>query len=60
MPKVAHAGEQHGHAVFVARRDRMQKLVGEWETRLNVTPDGQPARLLETLILSSSREDESK
>jgi DNA-binding transcriptional MerR regulator len=43
---------------LVALRRHMQKIVDQWETRLNITPDGQPARLLETLILPPSREDE--
>ena len=45
---------------LVALRGHMQKIVAEWERRLNITPNGQPARLLETLILPPSREDESK
>ena len=45
---------------LVALRGQMQKIVGQWEQRLHITPDGQPARLLETLILPSSGEDESK
>ena len=44
---------------LVTLRDHMQEIVAEWEARLNSTPDGQPARLLETLIPPSSREDES-
>ena len=45
---------------LVALRGHMQEIVAEWETRLSTTPNGQPARLLETLILPHSREDESK
>jgi len=45
---------------LVALRGHIQKIVAEWKTRLNTTPNGQPARLLETLILPHSREDESK
>ena len=45
---------------LTALRGHLQKIVAEWETRLNITPIGQPARLLETLILPPSREDESK
>ena len=45
---------------LVALRGHMQKIVAEWETRLNITPDGQPARLLETLILPPSREVKAK
>jgi len=45
---------------LVAFRRHMQKIVAGWDARLNITPDGQPARLLETLILPPSREDESK
>jgi DNA-binding transcriptional MerR regulator len=45
---------------LVALRGHMREIVAEWETRLNITPNGQPARLLETLILPPSREDESK
>ena len=45
---------------LVPLRRQMQKIVDQWERRLNITPDGQPARLLETLILPPSREDESK
>jgi DNA-binding transcriptional MerR regulator len=45
---------------LLALRRQMQKIVAQWETRLNNTPSGQPARLLETLILPPSREDESK
>ena len=45
---------------LVALRSHMQKIAAEWEKRLNITPNGQPARLLETLILPPSREDESK
>jgi DNA-binding transcriptional MerR regulator len=45
---------------LVTLRGQMQKIVAEWATRLNSTPNGQPARLLETLILPPSREDESK
>ena len=45
---------------LVALRGHMQEIVAEWETRLSTTPNGQPARLLETLILPQSREDESE
>ena len=45
---------------LAALRGHMQKIVAQWEKRLNGTPIGQPARLLETLILPPSREDESK
>jgi DNA-binding transcriptional MerR regulator len=50
----------HRIADLAALRDHMQKIVADWETRLNTTPNGQAARLLETLILPPSREDESK
>jgi len=45
---------------LAALRGHMHKIVAQWEKRLNNTPVGQPARLLETLILPPSREDESK
>lgn len=45
---------------LVALRSHMQKIVAEWQRRLNVTPDGQPARLLETLIPPPSGEDEPR
>ena len=45
---------------LMALRGQMPKLVAEWETRLDVTPDGQPARLLKTLMIPPSRENESK
>ena len=44
---------------LIALRAQMQKMVSAWEARLIDTPDGQPARLLETLILPP-REKESK
>jgi DNA-binding transcriptional MerR regulator len=45
---------------LVTLRGHMKEIVNQWEERLNITPDGQPARLLETLIFPPSREDESK
>lgn len=45
---------------LVALRGQMQQIVDQWEKRLNATPEGQPARLLETLFLSRPREDRSK
>ena len=45
---------------LVALRGHMHKIVAEWETRLNITPNGQPARLLEMLIRPPSGEDESQ
>ncbi|PWT86601.1 MAG: heavy metal-responsive transcriptional regulator [Proteobacteria bacterium] len=45
---------------LVALRGQMQQIVDQWEKRLNATPEGQPARLLETLFLSPPREDRSK
>ena len=43
---------------LVALRSHMRRIVAEWQTRLKTTPNGQPARLLETLILPPSREGE--
>ena len=40
---------------LVALRGHMQKIVEQWEKRLDATPDGQAARLLETLILPPPR-----
>ncbi len=45
---------------LVALRSQMQRIVAQWENRLNLTPEGQPARLLETLIPPPSGEDEPK
>ena len=45
---------------LVALRGHLRKILDEWENRLKITPNGQAARLLETLILPPSREDESK
>jgi DNA-binding transcriptional MerR regulator len=45
---------------LVALRNHMQEILAEWEPRLKSTRDGRPARLLETLILPPSNEDESK
>jgi len=45
---------------LVALRGQMKTIVAQWQTQLNGTPHGQPARLLETLILPPSGEDQSK
>ncbi len=45
---------------LVALRGQMKTILAQWQTQLNGTPEGQPARLLETLILPPSGEDESK
>ena len=40
-------------------RDQMQEMLARWDGQLAVTPDGQAARLLESLILPPSRKDDS-
>jgi chorismate mutase len=42
---------------LVALRGHLQEIVAEWKTRLDIIPTGQPARLLESLILPPSRDD---
>jgi len=42
---------------LVALRGQLQKTVAQWDSRLNSTPGGQPARLLETLLSPPSGED---
>lgn len=46
-------------AEMVAMRDHLQSLVAQWGERLDRTPAGQRAGLLETLIAPPSGEDES-
>jgi DNA-binding transcriptional MerR regulator len=42
---------------LVALRGHLQEIVAEWKTRLDIIPTGQPARLLESLILPLPRDD---
>lgn len=36
-------------AEMTAMRDELRNIIDEWDARLSATPEGEPARLLETL-----------
>jgi hypothetical protein len=36
-------------AEMTAMRDELRNIIDEWDTRLDATPEGEPARLLERL-----------
>jgi DNA-binding transcriptional MerR regulator len=43
----------------IALRDHLRLLLKDWQRRLQETPDGQPARLLETLSTRKGMDDEN-
>jgi hypothetical protein len=36
---------------LVAMRDHLRTILADWDKRLTETPEGTPARLLETLVV---------
>jgi DNA-binding transcriptional MerR regulator len=58
VAKLAHLDQKISELVDL--RSRLQAIVKGWESKLANTPEGQRARLLESLIHPPSRKDESK